>query len=56
MILWGKAHNSPDLSIVADEESFIAVQYAGFGHHLATLSKEQIVSFEKVRKKFTCCQ
>lgn len=47
MLVWGKAHNFPGLS-VADEESFTAVKYAGFGRHLATLSKEQIVSFEKV--------
>ena len=48
MFLWGKAHNFPVLSILADDESFTAVQYAGFGHHIATLSKEQIISFEKV--------
>ena len=49
MIIWGKAHRfSGGLSILADVQFFIAVKYAGFGHHFATLSKEQIVSFEKV--------
>ena len=48
MLLWGKAHNFPGLCLLADDESFTAVKYAGFGRHLATLSKEQIVSFEKV--------
>ena len=48
MLLWGRDYHFPGLSVHADDGSFTAVKYAGFGHHLASLSKEQIVSFEKV--------
>lgn len=48
MFIWGKAHKSSGLSDLVDDESITAVKYAGFGRHLVTLSKDQIVSFEKV--------
>ena len=47
MIAWGKAHDFPCFFVLADDKLFTAAKHAGFGHHLATLSKEQIVSFEK---------
>ena len=50
MIAWGKAHDLPRFSVLADDKLFIAAKNAGIGHHLATLSKEQIVTFEKVWK------
>ena len=48
MIAWGKAHDFFRSFFLADDKFFTAAKHAGFGHHLATLSKEQIVSFEKV--------
>lgn len=53
MVLWGKAYVFPVLSVLADDESFTAVKDTGLGRHLASLSKEQIMSFEKVRKSST---
>ena len=43
----GYFHTSSTLNR-AKKNAIIATKYAGFGHHLVTLSKQQIVSFEKV--------